>query len=259
MQSDNGEICSIAVPVYKAVPNSDELASLRQLSAVLGDYAAVLVAPDSLPVDAYLGVAPALSVERFSRGYFENRGSYNRLMLSTLFYERFQRWPYVLIYQLDAWVFRDELPDWCSRGYAYIGAPWYGGEYLDYVYRRSKRMAIAMVLRNRWRHIVGNGGFSLRHIQSCLDALTAHHESAKGWDLNEDGFWSLYAMNKSRRFKVPRWKEAAAFAFEVAPAALARATGIRVPFGCHAWQKHDPEYWQGLIHQPRNLDGRVPA
>lgn len=30
-----------------------------------------------------------------------------------------------MIYQLDAWVFNDELSSWCSLGYDYIGAPFF--------------------------------------------------------------------------------------------------------------------------------------
>lgn len=45
-------------------------------------------------------------------------------MLSAEFYERFLAWDYILLCQTDAFVFRDELADWCARGYDYIGAPW---------------------------------------------------------------------------------------------------------------------------------------
>ena len=30
----------------------------------------------------------------------------------------------MLIYQLDAYVFKDELLNWANKGYDYIGAPW---------------------------------------------------------------------------------------------------------------------------------------
>lgn len=44
-------------------------------------------------------------------------------MLTKEFYLRFRQWEYLLIYQLDAYVFQDELMDWCNKGYDYIGAP----------------------------------------------------------------------------------------------------------------------------------------
>jgi hypothetical protein len=36
--------------------------------------------------------------------------------LSASFYERFLDTKYILIYQLDAFVFKDELQEWCDKG-----------------------------------------------------------------------------------------------------------------------------------------------
>jgi len=44
-------------------------------------------------------------------------------MMSPAFYDAFKAFDYILIYQLDAFVFRDELEYFCSLGYDYIGAP----------------------------------------------------------------------------------------------------------------------------------------
>lgn len=44
-------------------------------------------------------------------------------MLSAEFYDRFAAYEYVLIYQLDAFVFADRLAEFCQMGYDYIGAP----------------------------------------------------------------------------------------------------------------------------------------
>jgi hypothetical protein len=38
-------------------------------------------------------------------------------MKSKQFYERFVAYDYMLIYQLDAYVFKDELDDWSAKGY----------------------------------------------------------------------------------------------------------------------------------------------
>ena len=78
---------------------------------------------------------------------------------------------YILIYQLDAFVFKDELKEWCQKGYDYIGAPWIATientiwlKYFNIVARkfRSKN-------KNNREQIffkVGNGGFSLRRTSS---------------------------------------------------------------------------------------------
>ncbi len=45
-------------------------------------------------------------------------------MLSPTFYDAFQAYRYVLIYQLDALVFSDRLTEWCEMDWDYVGAPW---------------------------------------------------------------------------------------------------------------------------------------
>ena len=63
----------------------------------------------------------------------------------------------MLIYQLDACVFRDELKYWCEKKYDYIGAP------IFWAYNSNK-------FSNKVAGI-GNGGFSLRKISYCLKML----------------------------------------------------------------------------------------
>ena len=81
------------------------------------------------------------------------------LWMSKQFYFRFlPNYKYMLIYQLDAWVFTDNLQEWCDKGYDYIGAP-----FLSIVKKNSPRVIFKGV---------GNGGLSLRRIQYCIDVLS---------------------------------------------------------------------------------------
>ena len=50
-----------------------------------------------------------LGLLRFSDHWFHRVSTYNKLMLSLDFYVRFSAYGYLLVYQLDAWVFSDEL------------------------------------------------------------------------------------------------------------------------------------------------------
>lgn len=235
------------MPVYKADPSAQELLALQQAAAVLADYPITLVAPDSLAVSPYERAVPSLEVERFDDGFFVDLAAYNRLMLSAGFYSRFLARPFLLVYQLDAWVFRDELASWCARGYSYVGAPWFTASWLRLVFGDSRRMKLAVVARTRSRTVAGNGGFSLRRVDDCLAALAKESDAADRWTVNEDLFWALYMTARSWRFKIPHWKEAARFSFEEAPSEVSAATGVTVPFGCHAWQRWDPGYWRDLI------------
>lgn len=40
---------------------------------------------------------------------------YNQMMLSREFYQLFNDTEYLLICHTDAWIFRDELEDWCKK------------------------------------------------------------------------------------------------------------------------------------------------
>ncbi|NJM15063.1 MAG: hypothetical protein HC896_06520 [Bacteroidales bacterium] len=112
----------IVIPLYKPMPDQAELASLQQCARILGHYPIVFVCPQGLDLSNYQGIFPRYGVETFPPKYFRNIAGYNRLLLSAGFYSRFGRYPYIFIYQPDAWVFRDELTEWCQRGYDYIGA-----------------------------------------------------------------------------------------------------------------------------------------
>ena len=60
----------------------------------------------------------------FDDRFFRNPVTYSRLLTMAGFYECFKRYEYMLVAQLDAWVFSDRLDFWCGKGYDYIGAPW---------------------------------------------------------------------------------------------------------------------------------------
>src|SRR5690606_23718730 len=117
-------------------------------------------APERLDVSYYVNKTKALSdvqVERFDDGYFKDLITYSKLLTSPLFYRRFEQYEYLLIYQDDAFIFRDDLGFWCSQGYDYIGAPFFRNYVTDF----EKAPYIG----------VGNGGFSLRKIESMLKIL----------------------------------------------------------------------------------------
>ena len=137
--------CIILVPVYKEHLTNDEARSFKRLKSVLGKHQVGLIAPNSLDVSEYHTIwGGALLSFHFDDEYFTDRMAYGKLMNSAFFYKAFLPYEYMLIYQLDCWVFRDELDEWCDKGYDYIGAPFFVKWFSD---------------RGLY---VGNGGFSLR-------------------------------------------------------------------------------------------------
>ncbi len=130
--------------------SADEETSLRHLEHVLGGYDRFLLAPPGVPAER-----PGYHVCRAPARYFGSMQSHARLLLSPAFYDAFAGYRFVLIYHLDALVLADRLLEWCASGVDYIGAPWL---------RCAEHPALE-------HPRVGNGGFSLRRVDACLQVL----------------------------------------------------------------------------------------
>jgi hypothetical protein len=237
----------VVIPIYKPNLTSPERISLTQLVKILGKHRLIFATHEYLDTRSYSALAPGASFAYFDKAFFESITGYNRLTLSPAFYQRFLFAEFLLIYQLDAFVFRDELDRWCSTGYSYIGSPWLGVLHLSDGWNISPWLALRMLLRGTWRDGVGNGGFSLRRTKSFLRILERFGAEAAAWKMNEDYFWSLAAPYWDPQFHVPSTSEALEFGFERQPhRAFARTKG-RLPFGCHAWERHGIDFWQPFI------------
>ena len=264
------ERVAIVIPVYKRELAWNEEISFRQTLRVLGNYPIIMVCPESLDISRYNAIAGdnnrTIYRESFDDTYFANIAGYNRLLLSEEFYARFERYEYILIAQLDTYVFRDELEQWCAKGYDFIGAPLFG--------RR-------MDCKYSW---VGNGGLSLRRVEAYRDFF--HGEKhvipiskiakwinmedkiytrwfvwilmALGWrntprpmarrcQCNEDNFWSGTLEGTNYALSKPSVEEALKFAWERFPEEIYKHVG-HLPMGCHAWEKYEYEsFWKDYI------------
>ena len=161
--------CIITIPIYKEYPKQIEIESFKQVLTILYKYDIAIFTYRELNINVYKEIAQEfkkkISVKYFDQEYFNNGTyGYNKLMLSKEFYSNFLEYEYLLIYQLDAWVFKDELDYWCDKGFDYIGAPLFEYKINKGVIQFSKNM-----------QGVGNGGFSLRKIDYCLELLNKPH------------------------------------------------------------------------------------
>lgn len=253
---------TIAVPIYLETMSDMERISFERLRKVLGHYRTVIIKPDSLDLSDLLSEWPGLETENFDDRFFKGVSGYNSLMMSEEFYSRFQDSEYILIYQLDAYVFKDELNYWCSQGYDYVGAPW-----IPRMIHRCAVMRLAAWAKkvhcNRTgkpnRHIVrykvGNGGFSLRRVDSHLKAVRQLKDTVDRFlaspghpNFNEDVFFSLEVNRHGLNFRYPDWKEALRFSFDMHPRACFIYNHRQLPFGCHGWYKKKArKFWASFI------------
>lgn len=218
------------------------LIRFEQCLRVLGCHPITLICPEGQSLHAYRPEEHDLAVRRFDPGYFESTRTYNRLMLSPHFYAAFLRYRYILIYQLDAWVFSDQLASWCDQGWDYVGAPWIGADWLDSVPKPRF-----------WTrdNSVGNGGFSLRRVSTSLALSIVFRRTGAHWPYNEDGFWAHHVLRYWPLFRIPSTEHPLRFSFEFKPAeCFERVRGV-LPFGCHAWERHDPNFWTQFIPDPQ--------
>ncbi len=294
---------AILVPFYLPQISLDARLALQALARWLPAAPRFLLAPSGLELPLSW---PAV---HFPPEYFTSVAAYSRLLLSPAFYQAFAAYDYILIYQLDCFVFSDRLAEFCALGHDYIGAPLFKSD-TDPTLGFSR---------------VGNGGFSLRKVSSFLRVLTSPHippwtklfthpfpdlavqrsprppdrapggkslfpspvqgegsgvgvsspfpERREGrgvglshrfrilraarrgvrwytqnYTLNEDLFWSDRARLFDPGFDIAPIPTALRFAFERFPRYCYEQNHHQLPFGAHAWPKHDRQFWEPFLN-----------
>ena len=226
---------AVVIPNHTDELNELEKISLAQVRKVLGRYPLIHAVPEGKNFSYF---APGDMVVHFPAEYFQTLRGYNNLSISSLFYEPFLDFDYILIYQPDAFVFYDALEDFCSLGYDYIGAPW-----PRYAWAGSRDPKTPQV---------GNGGFCLRKIKACHKLLT-RTESLPGWTNTrekymEDAFFAVCGLTPEIDFNVAPVSVAKLFAMEWYPARhIKKIDGL--PFGCHNWTKFSADFYTELFRQ----------
>lgn len=222
----------VCIPIYKTELNIFEEISLKQVNKILKKHKKVFIAPENLRFD-YRIEGIDCEVERFPDKYFKDTKGYSELCLSLEFYERFSNYKYMLIYQLDAFVFSDQLSEWCNKGYDYIGAPG--------IFEIFDAMCA-------W---VGNGGLSLRKISKAISILKNQEDVLNNHPLhelfhsNEDVFWAYCGGNKNIEFTVPDVFEAQKFSAQYAINNILYE--MELPFGTHYYNTVSYNIWYPII------------
>jgi len=200
----------------------------------------------------------------FDNSFFENIEGYNRLMLSPEFYKSFLQYEFILIHQLDAYVFRDELELWAGRGYDYIGAPWIREiddsdifktvktKFQIFYHKRYNVYKNGVPSAKQFENQVGNGGFSLRRVNKFFtlskqfSSKIAEYHARQEHQFHEDAFWSIEVNREKKFLHIPSYKSALHFAFENSLERSFKLTNGNLPFGCHAWDKN-LDFWTFFI------------
>jgi hypothetical protein len=257
------EKAAIVIHVYKEQLSPYERISLMQLRRVLGNYPVIITAPPDFSAKQYQIVLgdQLREIIHLPGHYFKGLAGYNRLMQSKAYYKNFTDFEYILLYHTDAFVFRDELNEWISRDFDYIGAP---------IYHYDGTMNPAQY------RCVGNGGFSLRKVETFIrladsgeriykwrdvladflmynwrgrisrmpyyfGLLSGRHaklnSNRSGVRENEDIIWGYYVPKYISPFKIASFEDAYRFSMEFNCDKLMEKNNGELPFGCHGWYR----------------------
>jgi hypothetical protein len=148
----------------------------------------------------------------------------------------------MLIYQLDCFVFKNELLDWCGRNFDYIAPLWMEGKWMR---EKAQFFRIPWVVKYMSR--IGNGGFSLRKIDKFYKAAHLTRFISTRIIFHEDVIWSNVVRLLYPGFKLADFDSALAFGFEELPEKCLEKNDGHLPFGCHAWEKYSPQFWKRII------------
>ena len=258
----------VIIPVHKEHLSAEEVASLQACYRHLKNYDCFLVFPEGLFINNYTDIHPKLILKSVPTSWLSSLQSYNLMKVNPDFYEIFNRYDFMMTYELDAFILSSNVEEYFGFDYDFIGAPVFKG-YMN---------APGIIFNN-----VLNSGFSIRNISACAKALARLKKYRSTWKrnrfimsnfqflrrfikseklnliyddhitgyfrngyFNEDIILSKIVPQLSPFFKVAPFKSAAAFSFEVNPDLLYKLNNYKLPLGCHAWPKFF-SFWKDFI------------
>ena len=234
----------IVTPIYKPSLSTNEEVVLRYSLERLRRHDVYFIAPHRLDISFYKKRFDGIRYIFFHDAYFESPHTYSQLLLTTEFYQKFITYSHMLIVQTDAIVLSDDIDRWATGQYDFIGAPWNTPLSITMPTIVDRNAGFS---GNTFFISVGNGGFSLRRIQACIDVLSECGWILKHIAMDEDLFFAL-AGQISDNFLIPNTVCAARFSLEVAPNRFYKLTG-HSPMGGHAWERWDRAFWETLFNQ----------
>jgi hypothetical protein len=152
---------SLLIPIYKRNLNYYESVSVHRTVKLFRNRAdIILFGPESINIgdincEIKVDFSEISKFVGFKSEFFKSKKTYNSLLLNLDFYEKFRKYEYLLIAQADSFIFGGDLKRWCREGFDYVGAPWW---------KDSQNPNLGL-----WH--VGNGGFSLRKVESAIRVL----------------------------------------------------------------------------------------
>lgn len=232
----NYKIC-VVIPTYKEKLSEKEKKAILNNCKCLNGIRKFFIVPENLDCTFYQKYFPKVRIVRFPDKYFRDIEAYNKLMLSIKFYSKFKKYKYMLICQADVWLLKQtsDLDKIVQQGYDYIGAPWFPKMRIQFPDEKYTRWYF-----REYRLSVGNGGLSLRNINSTISILKRYFLLKCIWKKNEDLFFSFIGEIIDYNFKIPSVEVAKKFSLESKSQEIIKREK-QIPFGVHAYDKYYPK------------------
>lgn len=241
---------AIVIPVYKDKLDCVEEISIKRLNTVIGDkgYDVYLVCPKGLKTTVYTKYFKGLKKKEFDPEYFKSTATYSQLCINYDFYNTFSNYKYMFLYQLDCYLFYDAISEWCKKDYDYVGGPILSTDCGWDTVKKSRG-------REEYRPFVGNGGLSLRKIETFKYLTDPNGEFRTMFTLTDDvlknvvfedkyfcnDLYNLYDMD------IPDWPEALHFALDMSVDIVYNQMKLDPqPMGIHSVDKNI-RFWKKVI------------
>lgn len=253
-------VVKVIVPFYTTKLRGWEREALAQTMRMFSPaYPVIFLKSEGLSIDAYTTLYPQAEVIEVSTDWLGTRrgiAGYNEMMMSERFYALFYDAEYILICHLDAWIFRDELKEWCAKGYDLVAAPWptrprYNRFPLKQLLRWKFRLFPSKrIIRSQMFGRIGNGGLCLRRVSAFREACILYRLEIERFNrqvdplYNEDIFWALVPEH----FRYPSVETALQFAYDLKPEVCYKLNHRQLPMGCHGFMhKRRIRFWKQFI------------
>jgi len=157
--------CCIVIPIYHEDLFDYEVMSLKQCIKILNsNYKIVFIYPNNINIFDILNKYN-INIKyledydniRYDYRYFDSIEAFNQLLFESDLYSILndKKYKYTLLYELDAFIFYDNLKYWIDKNYDFIGS-------FGFTVNINS-------LEDDTKFLPMNGGFSLRKIEYCLN------------------------------------------------------------------------------------------
>jgi hypothetical protein len=259
---------------HKETLTKNEEISIKQCSKVLANRDLYFILPKDLNTTYYSKNFPTIMQYFVAPKWLSSYEQSNRFKVLPYLYKTFSKYDYILFHEPDAYVFKDELDYWMEKDFDYIGAPWFDN--FDQAHESAKIIGVGnsgLSLRKVKSHLKATKSFS--YIKKTKDIIKKNnqifnysfggklfgfwslikqltftnntHHCFNNYNGQEDFFWGVYVPNNFKWFKVAPIEDAIKFSFEIYPNKLFKMNNEQLPFGCHAWEKYNYDFWKKYI------------